>query len=55
MISIKTVILTAIHYKGVEQAKKEVSYLANEMMCSEAYIKSIIKQVEKSQIIINGA
>lgn len=49
---VKNVILTAINFKGIEQVKKEVKELAEGCLCSESYIKSIIRQVEKNQIVI---
>jgi hypothetical protein len=52
---IKKVVLTAIHYKGIDQVKKEIKYLADGCLCSEGYIRSIIKSVEKGQVIIKGA
>jgi hypothetical protein len=51
----KKVVLTAIHYKGIDQVKKEIKYLADGCLCSEGYIRSIIKSVEKGQVIIKGA
>jgi hypothetical protein len=49
---VKQIVLTAIHFKGLEQVKKEVKELAEKSLCSESYIKSIIKKVENNQIII---
>ena len=49
---VKNVILTAINFKGIEQVKIEVKDLAEKCLCSESYIKSIIKKVENNQIII---
>ena len=49
---VKNVILTAINFKGIEQVKREVKDLAEKCLCSESYIKSIIKKVENNQIII---
>ena len=49
---VKNVILTAINFKGIEQVKTEVKELAGKCLCSESYIKSIIRKVEKNQIII---
>ncbi len=48
----KDVILTAINFKGIEQVKREARDLAERSLCSESYVKSIIRQVEKGQIII---
>jgi predicted transcriptional regulator YheO len=48
----KDVILTAIHFKGVEQVKREAKDLAERVLCSESYVKNIIRQVEKGQITI---
>ena len=55
MITSKNVILTAIHFKGINQVKKEAKNLAESLFCSEAYVKNIIRQVEKNKIIIKGA
>ena len=55
MITAKSVILTAINFKGIEQAKQEAKNLAENSLCSEEYVKSIIRKVEKKQIIIKGA
>ena len=49
---VKQIVLTAIHFKGLEQVKKEVKELAEKSLCSESYIKNIIKKVENNQIII---
>ena len=52
MTTSKNVILTAINFKGIEQVKKEAKELADNLLCSESYVKNIIRQVEKEQIII---
>jgi hypothetical protein len=49
---IKDAILTGIQYKGIEQMKKEVKQLADNLLCSESYIRSIIKKVETNKITI---
>jgi len=49
---VQNVILTAINFKGIDRVKKEVKELAENCLCSESYIKSIIRKVEKKQIII---
>lgn len=54
MTTAKNVILTAINFKGIEQVKTEVKQLADSLLCSEDYVKSIIKKVEKSNIVIKG-
>jgi len=51
----KNVILTAIHFKGVEQVKKEAKELAEKLLCSESHVLNIIRKVEKSNIVIQGA
>lgn len=51
---VKNVILTAIHFKGISQVKIEVKELAQNCLCSESYIKNIIRKIEKGQIIIKG-
>ena len=50
----KNVILTAIHFKGIEQVKKEVKKMAEKCLCSETHVRNIIRQVEKEQIKIIG-
>lgn len=52
-MTVKDIILTAIYFKGVEQVKREAKDLAEKALCSQSYIRSIIRQVEKSSIIIN--
>lgn len=52
MVTIKTIVLTALKYKGIDRVKSEVKDLAENAMCSQAYIHSIIKKVEKQQILI---
>lgn len=53
-ISAKKVILTAIHFKGVEQVKKESEKLADDCLCSVSYVMSIIRQFEKGSIIVKN-
>ncbi len=55
MISCKSVILTAIHIKGTEVVKKEASELADSLLISTAYVRKIIKQVEKGLIVTQFA
>ena len=50
--SAKNVILTAIHFKGLNQVKKEAEDLAEKTLCSASYVKSIIRQVEREKVII---
>lgn len=52
MVTIKEIILTAIHYKGIEQVKKEAEQLAENSICSVAYVRSIIRKVENGEIEI---
>ena len=52
MITAKTVILTAIHNKGIEQVKSEAAELAASCLCSESHVRNIIRQVEKGKIVI---
>lgn len=54
MTTAKDVILTAIHFKGIAQVKKAVKQLAYDNMCSESYVRSIIRKVEKDQIVISN-
>lgn len=49
---VKQVILTAIHFKGIEQVKREAVKLSEDCLCSLSYINSIIRKVEKEKIII---
>ncbi len=51
-MSAKNVILTAIHFKGIEQVKMDVKGLAEKTLCSESYVKSIVRKIEKGEIII---
>jgi DNA-binding MarR family transcriptional regulator len=51
----KNVILTAIHFKGIDRVKNEAKELAENCLCSESYVKSIIKKIENKQIVITGA
>lgn len=55
MTTAKNVILTAINFKGVEQVKKEAKELSEKLLCSESYVLNIIRKVEKSNIVIQGA
>lgn len=55
MVTVKQVILTAIHFRGISQVKSETKQLADNLLCSKTYIHSLIKQVEKEQIVIKGA
>lgn len=52
MTTAKNVILTAINFKGVEQVKKESKQLAENALCSEAYVKRIVSEVEAGKITI---
>jgi predicted transcriptional regulator YheO len=52
MTSAKQVILTAINFKGLTQVKAEFKKLSESLLCSESYVKNIIRQVEKGQIVI---
>ncbi|MCY7291331.1 MAG: hypothetical protein LH615_04030 [Ferruginibacter sp.] len=47
---VKKIILTAIHFKGIERVRTEIKTLAEGCLCSEAYIKSIIKKIEKEKL-----
>jgi hypothetical protein len=55
MTTSKEVILTAIHFKGTKEAKKNASQLADDLMISRSYVLSVIRQVEKQTIIIQSA
>ena len=48
------VILTAINFKGSEQVKKEAKDLAEKTLCSEAYVKNIVRKIEKGELVIKG-
>ncbi len=52
MTTAKTVILTAIKYKGIKEVKAEAAQLAEDIICSKSYVRSIIRKIEKGQIII---
>jgi hypothetical protein len=52
MNTAKSVILTAIYFKGIEEVKKQAKQLAEDSLCTESYVRSIIRQVEKNKIII---
>jgi len=52
MTSAKTVVLTAIYNKGVEQVTSEAKELAENLLVSVDYVKNIIRQVKKGRIII---
>ena len=55
MPSAKQVVLTAIHFKGVDQVKKEVKALAEGLFCTESHVRAIINKVQKEEIIIKKA
>lgn len=46
----KNVILTAIHFKGIAHCKKIAKELADGSLCSEAYVRAVIRKVEKGII-----
>ena len=52
MTTCKNVILTAVNFKGINQAKAEAAQLADGLCCSVSYVLSVIRQVEKGQIVI---
>lgn len=54
MTTAKQVILAAINFKGISQVKSESKQLAENLLCSEAYVNSVIKKVERNQIVIKG-
>ena len=54
MISAKSVILTAIYNKGTEQVRAQATEIADWALCSKPYVISIIRKVEKGQIIIRS-
>jgi hypothetical protein len=49
MNTAKSVILTAIYFKGIEEVKKQAKQLAEDSLCTESYVRGIIRQVEKKQ------
>lgn len=53
MTTAKSVILTAIKFKGLEQVKQDAKELSESSCCTEQYVRSIIRNVERSQIIIS--
>lgn len=52
MTSAKSVILTAIYNKGIEQVRRQAGELADGALCSKPYVMSIVRKVEKGEIII---
>lgn len=52
MASAKNVILTAISFKGTDHVKKNAKELADNALCSEQYVKRIIRKVENGTIKI---
>ena len=54
MTTLKNAILTAIHFKGVSEARKNSSQLADDFMCSKSYVLNIVRQVEKQAIVIQS-
>lgn len=54
MTSAKSVILTAIYNKGAEQVRAQATEIADGALCSKPYVISIIRKVEKGQIIIRS-
>ncbi len=52
MTSAKSVVLTALKNKEVKLVKKEAGELADNIFCSKSYVLSIIRKVEKGNIVI---
>ena len=52
MASAKNVILTAISFKGTTKVKNEAKELADNALCSERYVKRIVRKVENGTIQI---
>jgi len=52
MTSAKQVILAAIHNKGTATVRAEAGQFADDVLCSKAYVMSIVRKVEKEQILI---
>ena len=50
MASAKNVILTAISFKGTTQVRNEAKDLADSALCSEKYVKSVVRKVENGTI-----
>jgi len=55
MTTLKSVILTAINFKGTNQVKKEIKELSENLLCSESYINAIIRKVENQEIKIKNS
>jgi len=55
MTTAKQIILTAIAYKGIDFVKNNIKDYAEKSLCTENYIKNIIRKVEKENIIITKA
>jgi hypothetical protein len=52
MASAKNVILTAISFKGATHVKNNAKDLADDCLCSEKYVKRIVRKVENGTIKI---
>lgn len=53
MTSAKTVILTAIKMQGIGGVLCNTKKLADDCLCSETYVKSIIRDVKTGKIVIS--
>ena len=53
--TLQSAILTNIHFQGIAKVKANVKGLANELLCSEASVRSMIRKVEKGEIVIMKA
>jgi hypothetical protein len=54
MTTAKNVILTAIHFQGIENVEKNTKELSEKCLCSESYVKAIIRKVYNNEIQINS-
>lgn len=52
MTTAKKTILTSIAFKGVDSVRENASELAENALCSKAYVLKIVRDVEQNRIII---
>lgn len=50
--TVKDIVLTAIHFRGVEHAKQQAEVLAYGSLTSVGYVRQIIKKYESGEITI---
>jgi len=52
MTTVKDVILTAIHFKGLTEVENNAADLADKLFCSSKYILTICSKVRSGKIVI---